>query len=57
MHAVAEGPYVAAGQEVRARLALALGRLAYALFYLGVAALVLGVPVGLGWLVWRWLAG
>ncbi|MSP30198.1 MAG: hypothetical protein EXR09_07075 [Acetobacteraceae bacterium] len=34
-----------------------LARLAYGLFYLDVAMLVLGVPVGLSFLMWRWLMG
>ena len=45
----AEGP--------RRAFALLLGRAAYVLFYLTVAALVLGVPAGLGYLAWSWLSG
>jgi len=45
------------GRSTRQRMALLLGRLGFALFYLGVAALVLGAPGTLGWLVWRWVGG
>ena len=44
-------------RSTREWMALQLGRLAFVLFYLGVAALVLGVPAALGWLVWRWVGG
>lgn len=39
----------------RHALAAMLARLAYGLFYLGVATLVLAAPAGLLFLAWRWL--
>ena len=57
MRAAVEGPDVPTGQEFRAHLAHGLAHLAYGLFCLAMVALLLAVPVGVGWLAWRWLGG
>jgi len=44
-----------ADHTIRARTALALGRLAHALIRLTLAAVLFGLPAGLLWLLWRWL--
>lgn len=42
---------------IRARTALALGRLAHALVRLILAAVLFGLPALVLWFLWRWLAG
>jgi hypothetical protein len=42
-----------AGSPIRDRLAIGLARLAYGLFYLAVVSLVVGVPIGLVFLLFR----
>lgn len=57
MHATYEGPFALTGQHLRIHLAAALVRVAYGLFYLTVAALLIGLPMGALFLIggWFWL--
>ena len=41
--------------SLRRSLVMALGRAAYGLFYAAVAAFLVGVPLGVGFLLWHWL--
>lgn len=53
-HAI-DFPFAAMMSECRRMLAAALARLGYGLFYLAVLGLLVGLPLGLGLLVWRML--
>ena len=48
-------PAVTGMVSLRRALAIGLGRVAYGLFYAAVLALLVGVPLGAGYLVWYWL--
>ena len=48
-------PAVSGFSSLRRSAAMVLGRAAYGLFYLAVLVLLVGAPLGVGYLVWHWL--